>query len=71
MLTPQSVEDLTCTLRATGFHVGQPSLKALDGLDAIEKLLIGFGILNDDFSPSVDRQHQRVAGFLETIEELR
>jgi len=71
MLAPQSVEHLPCWLGASGFYVGQPSLKALDGLHAIEKLLVGFCILDNDLGSPVDSQDQWVASFLETVEELR
>src|SRR5947209_1331125 len=71
MLAPNSGEHLPSWLRASSLHISQPLLKVLDRLDAIQKLLIGFGVLNNDFGPSVDRQDQRVAGFLETVEEFR
>lgn len=64
MLRPQSVEHLPCSLRPSGLHVRQPSLKTLDGLHPIQELLIRFAILNDDFGPSVNRQDQRIAVFL-------
>jgi hypothetical protein len=46
-------------------------LNALDSLHAIAQVLIGFRILDDDLSLSVDRQDQRITGFLEAFEEFR
>ena len=61
MLAPQPVEHFSRRLRTAGLHVGQAALKSLDGLDAIEELLIRLGVLNDDFCPSIDRQDERVS----------
>jgi len=61
---------LSAAVKASGFHISQPSLNALDRLHAFEKRLVGFCILNDDLGPPVDREHQRVAALLETVEEL-
>lgn len=44
MLAPQPFEHLSRWLRTAGLHVGQTPLKSLDGLDAIEELLIGLGV---------------------------
>jgi hypothetical protein len=71
MFASKPVEHLTRWLRASCFHVSQPSLNALDRLHAIEKLLVGFGILNNDFSFAVDSQDQGVTGLPEAVEELR
>jgi hypothetical protein len=46
-------------------------LSAFDRLHAIEKLLVGFRILDDDLRFAVDCQHQRIAGLLEAFEEFR
>ncbi len=69
-LTPTSAH-LIVGDEASGFHVSQPSLNALDGLHAVEKLLVGSSILNDHLGPPVDRQNQRVAALLEAVEDLR
>lgn len=71
MFTPQPVEHVPCWLRASGLHVSQPSLNALDGLHVIEKLLVGFRILNNDLSVAVDCQDQWVVCLPEAVEELR
>ena len=65
MLATQPVEHRPSRLRAAGTHVGQPSLEALDGLHAIEQVLIGLGVLDHNLGSSVDRQDQRIAGFFE------
>jgi hypothetical protein len=46
-------------------------LNALDSLHAIAQVLIGFRNPDDDLSLSVDRQDQRITGFLEAFEEFR
>jgi hypothetical protein len=71
MFASKPVEHLPRWLRAPSPHISQASLDALDGLDALQKLLVGFRILDDDLGSPVDRQDQRVAGFLEAVEELR
>jgi hypothetical protein len=71
MFASKPVEHLPRWLRATSLHIGKASLNALNGLYALQKLLVGFRILHDDLGFPVDRQDQRVAGFLETVEEFR
>jgi hypothetical protein len=71
MFASKPVEHLPNWLRASSLHIGQASLDALNGLYAFQKLLVGFRILDDDLRFPVDRQDQRVAGFLEAVEELR
>ena len=60
MLAPRTVEYLPCRLRASGLHVGQPLLEALDSLHAIEKRLVGSCILNDDLG--LERRPSQAAG---------
>ena len=71
MLAPQSVEHFPCRLRASGFHVGQPSLKALDGLHAIEKVLVGFGIPTDSPLPSSSRPNEWRVSWVGRADESR
>jgi len=65
MFASKPVEHLPRRLRASSLHISQASLDALNGLYAFQKLLVGFRILDDDLRFPVDRQDQRVAGFLE------
>jgi hypothetical protein len=71
MFASKPVEHLPRWLRASSVHISQASLNALNGLYALQKLLVGFRILDDDLGFPVDRQDQRIAGFLEAVEELR
>jgi len=70
MLAPQPVEHPPRWLGTAGLYIGQPSLKALDGFDATQKLLVGFRVLHDELCPSVDREDQRIAGLPETVEQI-
>src|SRR5882672_4726519 len=65
MLAPLPVEHLPRWLRAPSLHISQASLDALNGLHALQKFLVGLRILDDDLGFPIDRQDQRVAGFLE------
>jgi hypothetical protein len=47
MFASKPVEHLPRWLRASGLHITQASLDALNGLDAFQKLLVGFRILDD------------------------
>ena len=49
MLPAKPVDHLASWSRATRLYVCEASLNALNRLHAFEQLLVGFGILDDDF----------------------
>ena len=49
------VEHFSCRPRPSSLHVSQSTLNALDRLYAIEELLVGRRVLNDDLAASFQR----------------
>lgn len=64
MLAAETVENLARRFRASSLHVSEASLNALDGLHALERLLVGFSVLDDNFGLTVDRQTKGLPVFL-------
>jgi hypothetical protein len=71
MLAAEPVQALAGWFRAASLYVCKPSLNALDGLHALQELLVGLGVLDDDLGLTVSRENQRVAGLLEAFEQFR
>ena len=65
-----------CTHRTALAQIdrSQPLLDRLDGfqpLRQVQQLLIGFGVLDDDFRLAVHGQHERMAVLFQSVEEFR
>jgi hypothetical protein len=71
MLPAKPIEHFASRLAAASLRVGEPALDSLNRLHALEELLVGFGVLDDDLGSAVDRQDQGIAGLLEPFQELR
>ena len=70
MLASHPLEHFPGRPRSTRLDVRESSLERLDRLDAIEKLLVGLGILNDDLGAAVDGEHEGMTGLLHSIEQF-
>ena len=65
MLLTEPFFELGQRSHVASVHIGQAAIDAFEGLefiDLVEELLVGGGVLHDEFRFSVDREHQRMAG---------